>query len=110
HASAGQQTLTGVGLQANYRLNFDKLGLDDYWGGLTFSLNGTYVYQNKTTPVPGGETYDCIGLYGTHAQTLTRRWRHTLRVPGNAPHDVQLSVQWRYIGKVKLETLSDEPI
>jgi len=110
NANVGKQALKGVDLQANYRLNFDKFGIDEYWGGLTFSLNGTYQYSNKTTPVPGGDTYDCIGLYGNQCQTLNPKWRHNLRVTWNAPHDVQLSAQWRYIGKVKLESLSNEPI
>ena len=110
NANVGKQTLKGIDAQVNYRLNLDRFGLDEYWGGLTFSFNGSYLHENKTTPFPGGDTYDCVGLYGTQCQTLNPKWRHNLRVTWNAPRDVQLSVQWRYIGKVKLETLSDEPI
>lgn len=109
NANVGKQKLRGVDFQAAYRLGFDTFDREE-WGDLTFSFNGALLLKNETTPYPGGETYDCSGLYGTQCQTLNPEWRHNFRVTWNAPRDVQLSAQWRYIGKVKLETLSDQPI
>jgi len=109
NANVGRQKVRGIDFQAAYRLGFDTFDRDE-WGDLTFSFNGAYTMKNETQPFPGGPTYDCAGLYGTQCQTLTPKWRHNLRITWNAPRDVQLSAQWRYIGKVDLETLSDEPL
>lgn len=109
NANVGKQKIRGVDFQAAYRLGFDTFDHDE-WGNLTFAFNGTWLDKNETTPYPGGETYDCAGLYGTQCQTLNPEWRHNIRVTWNAPRDVQLSAQWRYIGKVKLEELSDQPL
>jgi outer membrane receptor protein involved in Fe transport len=109
NANVGKQKVRGVDFQAAYRLGFDTFDHDE-WGSLVFSFNGALLLKNQTQPYPGGETYDCKGLYGTQCQTLNPKWRHNLRVTWNAPRDVQLSATWRYIGKVKLENLSDQPI
>lgn len=82
------------------------------FGKLNFALNGTYLDKYK---VDNGYTqpYDCAGLYGpvcssggtTTSGAPLPKWRHKLRTTLDTPVGVSVSLQWRYIGKVKAETL-----
>ncbi|WP_257545619.1 TonB-dependent receptor domain-containing protein [Sphingopyxis sp. DBS4] len=81
-------------------------------GTLSMSFVGTYLDKYK---VDNGITqaYDCAGLYGpvcssggtTAGGSMLPKWRHKLRTTFNMPNGIGLSLQWRYIGKVKAETL-----
>jgi len=71
--------VSGIDLQLNY-----KLGLGQ-WGTLAWGLNGSYYLHNSTTPLPGGGSYDCAGLFGTTCQTVSPRWRHNLRTTWQTP-------------------------
>jgi outer membrane receptor for ferrienterochelin and colicin len=52
-----------------------------------------------------------VGLYGPTCATINPKWRHTFRASWNAPWDLLLSAQWRYIGSAELETnTSDETL
>ena len=77
-------------------------------GSLSASLVGTYLRKLETdnglTPV-----YDCVGLYGSTCFTVAPKWRHKARVSLNTPQGIGVSLQWRYIGKVKADSLSDNP-
>jgi outer membrane receptor protein involved in Fe transport len=84
-------------------------------GGLSASFNGTllkhYKVDNGLTP-----EYDCLGLYGPVCSSAVvassspiPKWRHKARVTWDSPFGLGLSVQWRYMGKVKAETLSSNP-
>ncbi len=82
------------------------------FGKLSFSMNGTYLDKYK---VDNGYTqpYDCAGLYGpvcsaggtTTSGAPLPKWRHKLRTTLDTPSGVSVSLQWRYVGKVKAETL-----
>jgi outer membrane receptor protein involved in Fe transport len=104
----GSGETSGIDVQANYRIDLEKLGLGDH-GSLTATLNGSDLMKATTTPTPGAHTYDCAGLFGPTCQTVNPKWRHTLRVSWQTPWDVMLSAQWRYIGQVKLETNTSDP-
>lgn len=81
-------------------------------GRLGFNLNGTYLDKYK---VDNGYTqpYDCAGLYGpvcsaggsTTSGAPLPRWRHKFRASLDTPGGIGVSLQWRYVGKVKAETL-----
>lgn len=85
------------------------------FGTLAFGFNGTYLDSYK---VNNGltEPYDCAGFYGptcsvggtTDSGAPLPKWRHKARVTVKANSGVGVSVQWRYIGKVKAETLSPD--
>lgn len=82
------------------------------FGSLSMSFVGTYLdaykVNNGITPV-----YDCAGLYGptcskggsTDGGAPLPKWRHKLRTTLNMANGIGVSLQWRYIGKVKAETL-----
>lgn len=83
-------------------------------GSFSLGFNGTYLDKYK---VANGITqpYDCAGLYGpvcsaggtTTSGAMLPKWRHKARLSWQMPSGVGLSLQWRYIGKVKAETLTD---
>lgn len=93
----------GVDVSANYKTSFEDLGLGD-WGGLAFSLTGTYTDSLETAPVTGATPYDCAGLFGSTCGATVPHWKHRFRVtytPTFAP--VSLSAVWRYIGEGTLD-------
>jgi len=77
-------------------------------GNLSASLVGTWLKKFETD---NGltEPYDCVGLYGSTCGTPAPEWRHKARLTWNMPNGIGLSAQWRYIGKVKADSLSDNP-
>ena len=97
-------TVEGIDTQLAYRLS-----LPGRWGSLTTTLNGTYNSNSESQPTPAATRYNCVGLYGPTCQTLNPRWRSNLRLDWNTPVNVLASVQWRYIGSVKLDTNTGQP-
>ncbi|QNA87074.1 TonB-dependent receptor [Sphingomonas sp. So64.6b] len=84
-------------------------------GTLNLSMNGTYLDKYK---VDNGITqpYDCAGLYGptcssggtVNSGAPLPKWRHKARATFNFADGIGISLQWRYIGKVKAETLEHD--
>ncbi|MBA3666286.1 MAG: TonB-dependent receptor [Sphingomonas sp.] len=83
-------------------------------GNLSLSFLGTYLKKYK---VNNGiaPTYDCAGYYGTVCSGATvastsamPKWRHKARATLQMPFGLGVSVNWRHVGKVALETLSDD--
>jgi outer membrane receptor protein involved in Fe transport len=108
NVNVASQLLTGIDLQAGYKWGLDTIGHDG-WGSITFNMIGSYAGKNENVPLPGAAKYDCAGLFGPTCSGLFPKWRHTLRVTWNAPHDVQLSGAWRYIGHATYEADTNEP-
>ncbi len=94
----------GIDLQTSYKLNLNGMG------SLMWFLNGSYLLHASTTPLPGGGSYDCAGLYGTTCQTVNSRWRHNLRTTWAMPWDVDVSLVWRFIGKVGNDNNDPNPL
>lgn len=99
-------TLTsGIDLQTNYRVSLPAGA-----GSLQWALNGVYLLHAATTPFPGLGTYDCAGLFGFTCQTVEPRWRHNLRTSWESPWDVEVSFNWRFIGKVGNDNNDPNPL
>jgi outer membrane receptor protein involved in Fe transport len=100
----GENVLSGVDLQAQYRFDLGALGK------LRLMMNGAYLINSESTPIPGGGTYDCAGLFGKTCQTVNPTWRHNLRAAWDLPSDVTLSATWRYMDSVKLDNNDSNPL
>jgi iron complex outermembrane recepter protein len=100
----GEAELSGIDVQTAYTLD-----LGDGGHSLTATLNGAWLQEAIATPVPGGGSYDCAGLYGTICQTINPRWRHNVRLTWSSPWNMDLSLQWRYIGSTKLDQNDSDP-
>jgi iron complex outermembrane receptor protein len=99
----GAQMIDGIDVDANYKLPLPALGT------LLFTLNGSYLLKGALTPYKGAHTYDCAGLFGAVCQTVTPKWRHVARADWATPWNVDLTLSWRYIGKVSLDQNSQDP-
>jgi iron complex outermembrane recepter protein len=95
---------SGIDAQLAYRLD-----LPPGFGGVSFTLNGTYLLHNETQPLPGAHTYDCAGLFGYTCQTVDPRWHHWFRTTWDTPWDVSTSLTWRYIGAVYQDNNTSDP-
>ena len=94
--NTGTDLVSGVDVQANYR----QL-LPGRRGALTASLNGSWLQHNSSTPYRSATSYDCAGLFGRLclSGSANPTWRHNLRVTWEMPWALQLSAQWRFIGR-----------
>jgi outer membrane receptor protein involved in Fe transport len=99
----GTAIYSGVDVVANY-----KLDLAPGFGNVAWALNGAYMLHNETTPIPGGATYDCVGLFGAICQNVSPRWRHTLRTTWETAWNVSASLTWRFIGPVTQDNDSQQ--
>ncbi len=104
----------GYDVEANYHVGLADLGMGDH-GSLNFAMSGTWTTDFNKTPLPGGPTYNCAGLYGkvcSLTAPLTAplpRWRHTARVSWKTPWNMEASLRWRYIGSADLDSNTSQP-
>lgn len=107
-SNLGRLRTKGIEIGAGYNHEIGDAGT------LSFSFNGTYLDEYS---VDNGitEAYDCAGLYGpvcssggtTAGGAMLPKWRHKLRTTFQMANGIGFSLQWRYVGKVKAETLND---
>lgn len=79
-------------------------------GALDFDFEGTYTELYRESPYTGGGGYNCNGLYGPVCNQPQPYWRNKLRVTWTSPYKLDLSLQWRFIGGVKLDTNESNPL
>lgn len=100
----GSQGTSGVDLGAAYRTNLPG------YGGLNFTLNGTYLRTYTVENLPGSGSYDCAGLFGATCGTPAPKWRHKLRTTWATPWNGDVSLTWRYIDRVKNDVTDSNPL
>jgi iron complex outermembrane recepter protein len=96
----------GIDVELNYRQNLEDLGLH-HMGSLVLRMTGTYLLEQTVSG--GGVTYDCAGLYGSTCSAGADNgpnftWRHNMRLTWVTPWQIDLSLNWRYLSSVKLDT------
>jgi outer membrane receptor protein involved in Fe transport len=101
--NVGADVLDGIDLQAGYKYDLGDMGR------LKLMLNGAYLLKSKSTPIPGGGSYDCAGLFGSTCQTVNPKWRHSLRTSWELPNEVTVSATWRYSSSAKLDNNDSNP-
>lgn len=104
NVNTGYLKTSGFDIGGNYRYDLEE------WGGLDFSLLGTYLLNAVNEPLPGLGTYDCRGLFGPTCGQPSPIWRHSLRTTWAVPESTAtVSLNWRYIGGVKLSSNTSNP-
>jgi iron complex outermembrane recepter protein len=103
----GELGTSGVDVKGSYRL-----GLPSALGSVLFGLEGTYLKNLTTTPLPGGVlgSYDCAGYFGSTCGGGNPTWRHVLNVDWSTPWDgLDVNLRWRYLGANSSEQYSTSP-
>ncbi|HKC03423.1 MAG TPA: TonB-dependent receptor [Sphingomicrobium sp.] len=105
-SNSGEIKTDGVDATLTYSHRLGGLGT------LSTNFNGTYLHKYKVNNGLEGGIYDCAGLYGptcsgggVASSAPMPKWRHKMRLTLQLPAGLGFSGQWRYIGKVKAETL-----
>ncbi|HEX7945811.1 MAG TPA: TonB-dependent receptor, partial [Phenylobacterium sp.] len=98
--NTGALRTKGVDVNASYRTDLDKLGLENA-GSISMSFVGTWLDTLQTKPLPGDPYYDCAGLYGTVCLVPAPEWRHKVRLTWSTPFEYgdwfknwNVSLQW----------------
>jgi iron complex outermembrane recepter protein len=93
----------GIDMQATYRM--DLAG-----HRLAFNLVGSRLEKSEKELVEGVGAFDCTGLFGGSCGVPNAKWRHSLRTTWQTPwRGLDVSMGWRFIGAVDLETTSSNP-
>jgi len=113
--NTGYLQTKGYDIEINYRFKLSDLGWGmvtvPEWGSVSANFVGTYTESfileplaglvQSSPPVP--QTYNCAGLYGPTCGNPDPHWRHKMRITWATPWNFDLSMQWRYVGGVKLD-------
>jgi len=109
NVNTGRLSTRGIDFEMNYSSDMATWGLENT-GSLAFNLVGTWLDSLTTEALPGFPEYNCSGQFGLTCGTPNPKWRHKFRVTWSSPWDVDLSVQWRYIGAVSLDANTSDPL
>jgi iron complex outermembrane recepter protein len=103
----------GFDVDVGYRLDMAA------FGKLLFGLQGTYINNYRESPIATNSAFqfDCAGLQGpicssptTGAGDPLSRWRHRFTATWQTPWQAaEVTLDWRYYGGAKLESLSSNP-
>ena len=75
---------------------------------LTGTLIGTYTKSQTFQPLTGGFSYNCAGYYGITCGNPVPEWKHTARLKFATANDFAVTLGWRYVGGVTVDTLSPD--
>jgi iron complex outermembrane recepter protein len=93
----------------DFTLNWSQ-PIENY-GSVAVAFLGTWVNQFVTEPIPGGGTYDCVGLFGPTCGVPVPAWRSRLQGIWNTPwYNLSAALTWRYIDAVDLDLASSNPL
>jgi outer membrane receptor protein involved in Fe transport len=107
--NTGSESTSGIDFAASYKHDLDFLDAGDL-GSIVLNFNGTWTAALQTTPLSGGGSFDCAGLFGETCGSPTPQWRHQVRATWVTPWDANLSVDWRHLSSVGFDGNSSNPI
>jgi outer membrane receptor protein involved in Fe transport len=99
---------SGLDFKAGYKEDLAELGAPGL-GSLNFSFVGTFTTDFTNSTFKNGNSYDCAGLYGELCGEPDPHWRHTFRTTWTTPWDADISVAWRHLGGVSLDSNQPNP-
>jgi iron complex outermembrane recepter protein len=103
-ANVGVISTRDIDLKTHYTMDMNAMGK------LGFNLEGSYVIDNVTTPIPGAPSYNCAGLWGPTCGNPLPKWRHVFTTDWASPWaGLDFNMRWRYFGATKVETSSGSP-
>ncbi len=100
----GALVTRGIDYTVSYTFDLDGMPLLGD-SKLRFDLLGTHYLESSNQPVPGADTVECAGKYGSFCGEPTPTDKFTLRA-GLTFGDADVSLAWRRIGEVKVDSES----
>jgi outer membrane receptor protein involved in Fe transport len=110
--NTGSYGNSGIDFEGRYNLSLHSIAAKA--GSLEFSFSGSIALDNPINVTPGTSPVDCTDLYGPTCSTVgpttpVPRWRHRLRMTWESPVGVEVSLNWRHIGRLNSEFTSSNP-
>jgi outer membrane receptor protein involved in Fe transport len=110
--NTGSYGNSGIDFEGRYNLSLRSIAPKA--GSLEFSFSGSIALDNPINVTPGTSPVDCTDLYGPTCSTVgpttpVPHWRHRLRTTWESPAGVEVSLNWRYIGRLNSEFTSSNP-
>ena len=104
NVNQGSLKTAGVDVKVSYRLSMSSMG------SLLFALDGSYLENLITQPIPGGGGWDCKGLFGPTCGGGNPAWRHVFNTTWSTPWSgLDMTLRWRYFGAVSSESATTNP-
>ena len=104
NVNQGSLKTAGVDVKVSYRLSMSSMG------SLLFALDGSYLENLITQPIPGAGDWDCKGLFGPTCGGGNPAWRHVFNTTWSTPWSgLDLTLRWRYFGSVSSESATTNP-
>ncbi len=101
----GTVQTAGFDFKGHYRIDAGSMGK------VILDLVGTHVNSFVTQPLPGGGSYDCVGLWGSTCNAPTPVWRHVMNTTWVSPWaGLDITARWRYIGHSDVDRSSSNPL
>lgn len=101
--NTGSISTSGIEVNGDYRTTFGG-GWKAAW-----QFVGVYLDKYVAQPITNGESYDCSGYYGLTCGNPNPKYRFNTNFKITTPNDLGLTVRWRYLSSVKVDTLSPNP-
>lgn len=94
-SNTGRLKTDGIDLSLNYKHEFD-------FATLTLGFNGNWTNSSKFQALPTSLNRDCVGYYSVNCASIQPKFQWSQRTTFTFG-DVDLSLLWRHINKVKYE-------
>jgi iron complex outermembrane receptor protein len=106
--NTGSYGTSGVDFEARYLWSLPSIAKGS---NLAFGFTGSLALDNPINVTPGVAQIDCTDLYGPTCSgagptSPVPRWRHRLRMTWETHQGIELSLNWRHIGRMKSEFTS----
>lgn len=102
-ANVGALNTSGIDAQANYRLDFEDIGLPASWGSLNFAEAFTWVNSIRVQQIPGAAFTELVGTGGSQSLSNVSitfpKFRNNLST-GWTVGGFTSEIQWRLISGV----------
>jgi iron complex outermembrane receptor protein len=110
--NTGSYGNSGIDFEGRYNWSLDSIAARA--GSLEFSFSGSIALNNPINVTPGTSPVDCTDLFGPTCSTVgpttpVPHWRHRLRMTWESPVGVEVSLNWRHIGRLNSEFTSSNP-
>jgi iron complex outermembrane recepter protein len=93
----GSFDVAGVDVVGNYLIDTTDFGSFD------LNLRGTWLSKFDEEPIPGADTIECAGFWGSSCGRPRPEWKHTFSTVWQSPWDTWSFIAgWRYVGEVEM--------